>query len=74
MDSYNIYNDAVAALDISLCEKIVSNDVLKSECSDNVYSAKASKEKNVQLCEKIQDKKTQSRCANAFIYDSALLS
>lgn len=74
MDAYTIYNSAVDNLDITACEKIAGNDKLKAECTDNVYSAQASKEKNVALCENIQDTSTKARCANGFLYDTALAS
>ncbi|MDD2916360.1 MAG: hypothetical protein PHH70_00755 [Candidatus Gracilibacteria bacterium] len=74
MDDYTIYNNAVDALDIGACEKIVGNDALKSECTDNVYTAQASKEKNVQICDKIQNTDTKTRCLSGFAYDTAIAS
>ena len=74
MDDYTIYNGAIDTLDITVCEKIIGNDALKTECLDNVYSAKASKEKNVALCDKIQDTSTKARCTSGFAYDSAIAS
>lgn len=74
MDDYTIYNGAIDTLDITVCEKIIGNDALKTECLDNVYSANASKEKNVALCDKIQDTSTKARCTNGFAYDSAIVS
>ena len=72
MDSYTTYNTAVDTLDITLCEKIINNDTLKNECTDNVYSAQASKNKNAALCEKIQDTTTKNRCTNSFIYETTV--
>ncbi len=72
MDLYALYNNAVDTLDINACEKITGNDKLKSECSDNVYSAKASKEKDVALCGKIQDTSTKAQCTNSFTYNAAI--
>lgn len=74
MDAYTLYNSAVDTMDITACEKISGNDKLKIECTDNVYSAQASKEKNAALCEKIQNTTTKARCANGFLYDAALAS
>lgn len=74
MDAYNIYNSAVDTLDIGACAKIAGNDALKAECTDNIYSAQASKEKDATLCEKIQNTATKSRCANSFVYDTAIAS
>ena len=74
MDNYAVYNHAADALDISACDKITNNDALKIECLDNVYSAMASKQKNVALCDKIQDTQTKSRCVSTFAYDAALAS
>lgn len=74
MDMYTIYNNAVDTLDIGACGKITNNDTLKAECLDNVYSATASKEKDVALCDKIADTTTQSRCVNSFTYDTAIAS
>lgn len=73
-DAYALYNSAVDNLDITACEKIAGNDTLKAECSDNVYSAQASKEKNAALCENIQNIATRAHCANGFVYDTALAS
>lgn len=39
MDDYALYNGAVDTLDIAACEKIIGNDKLKNECTDNVYAA-----------------------------------
>ncbi len=44
------------------------------ECFDNVYLAMASKEKNMTLCEKVQDSQSKARCVSSFIYDAALAS
>lgn len=74
MDAYALYNSAVDNLDITACEKIAGNDQLKAECSDNVYSAQASKDKNAALCEKIQNIATRAHCSNGFVYDTALAS
>lgn len=74
MDGYTAYNSAVDTLDIAVCEKIASDDKLKAECRDNVYSARASKGKNVALCDKVTDATTKSRCVNSFAYDAAIAS
>lgn len=74
MNAYSVYNSAVDALDITACEKITGNDTLKAECTDNVYSAMASKEKQMTLCDKIQDTATKSRCSNSFVYDAVIAS
>lgn len=71
---YDTYNTAVDTLDPTVCEKIIGNDKLKAECLDNVYSAQASKEKDVKLCEKITDTTTKDRCVNSFVYDTAIAS
>lgn len=74
VDRYTAYNGAVDTLDIAACEKIVGDDILKTECIDNVYSALSSREKNVTFCEKIQDVTIKAHCMNSFIYDTAIAS
>lgn len=74
MDDYTLYNGAVDTLDITVCEKIVGNDKLKNECTDNVYAAQASKEKNGALCKKIQDTTVKAHCTNLFIYEATIVS
>ena len=74
MDSYALYNAAVDAVDISACDKLTDNTILKTECSDSVYSALASKDKDASLCEKITDSPTRSRCTNSFFYSLAIAS
>ncbi|MDP2103446.1 MAG: hypothetical protein Q8K26_00825, partial [Candidatus Gracilibacteria bacterium] len=73
-DMYIIYNNAVDTLDVAACEKIAGDDKLKTECTDNVYSALASREKNITFCEKIQDTTIKAHCMNSFIYDTAIAS
>ncbi|MFA6090817.1 MAG: hypothetical protein WC774_03510 [Candidatus Gracilibacteria bacterium] len=70
MDANTNYNAAVNTLDVTICEKIINNDTLKKECTDNVYSAQATKNKDATLCEKIQDTKIKAHCANNFIYEA----
>ena len=74
MDNYAAYNNAADTFDTTACDKITGNDDLKAECLDNVYSSMASKEKNMTLCEKIQDSQTKARCTSSFLYDVALAS
>lgn len=74
MDAYAFYNSAVDSLDMTVCDKILNDDTLKTECLDNVYSAKASKEKNAALCEKIQNTAIKARCMSSFAYDTAIAS
>ncbi|MDD2891383.1 MAG: hypothetical protein PHQ95_00255 [Candidatus Gracilibacteria bacterium] len=73
-EDYAFYNTAVESLDITACDRIIGDDTLKTQCADNVYSAQASKEKDVTLCDKITDTTTKARCTNSFAYDSALVS
>ncbi|MBP8017186.1 hypothetical protein KAZ01_04210 [Candidatus Gracilibacteria bacterium] len=69
---YDFYNEAVEKLDESICEKVVGNDKLKTECFDNVYSAKADKEKNISYCKKISNVEFKNNCEKIFYYDEAL--
>ena len=74
MDDYTLYNGAVDSMDLTACEKIVGNDILKAECLDNVNAAKASKGKDVTLCDKILDTERKNHCTSSFAYDTALAS
>lgn len=66
------FNDALMALDESICEKIVQDMVLKQDCIDNVYLA-LSKEKNeMSYCMKIKDSTKSTNCKNLMYYDMAI--
>lgn len=73
IEMYNIYNNAVDKLDITVCDKI-TDEKLKTKCMDNVYSALSTKEKNETLCEKIQDMTIKVHCINSYVYEIAIAS
>lgn len=70
-NQYNYINEATDAWNSELCAKIKDTS-LRLQCSDNVYSAKANKEKDAAMCLKIQATDTKTKCQDGFVYEWAL--
>lgn len=64
--------DALRNNDISACEKITWDEVMRQQCFDNLYYAAALRSGNEADCDKIQDQDLRTQCYNKVYLNVAI--